>query len=289
VIVFIAFDAANHDYPARWFSGQTQASTELGGAGLGIRFEAGERASWIGGDELRFTPRTDAPEQPSSCEAPDTESRIEWSNELPTLAAELISIEAGLDGCFELELQEVALSNQAPAPVGDPYAWYVCAPLEAMPFVPGDFVSFAATSGSQGTSELTLVLLDAGDLKPATDMNGVRLLDVRLLRGGTDPEFVGPAVDRELEALPAPSCPWLLQDGCATAERYVRLRVVGAQNALQPGVPVSFSDSVGPGARVHTLVLSYIRERAVVDRDCAGGANTLSYDIDVAVIDEPLL
>ncbi|PRQ07094.1 hypothetical protein [Enhygromyxa salina] len=287
VILFI--DHGANKYIPRWYPGQIGTQDELHTEGLGVQFEPGERAQWIGGDDIRFTPRTDAPEQPASCEAPATESRIEWSVEVPELPAELLSVEAGLDGCFELELREVDLVDQELTPAGDPYFWYVCAPPQAMPFVVGDFISAEAKTGAQGTRELTLVLLDAGDLQPARDVNGVWLLDVRLLRGGNDPAFVGPAVGRELEALPAPSCPWQLHAGCATAERHVQLRVVGAQNPVQPGVPVSFSDPAGPGARVHTMIVSYTRERAVVDSGCADGATTLSHDIDVAVIDEPLL
>jgi hypothetical protein len=287
VIVFIELGASG--YAPLWWPGQTSSPDQLGAAGLGIRFEPGERATWINGDDIRFTPRTDTPEQPQSCETPAADNRIEWPDDVPSLPAELLDVEAGLDGCFEFELQPVNLSGNEVAPVGDPYFWYLCAPSEAVPFVAGDFVSFEGQTGSQGTRDLTIVLLDGSDLQPAKDINGVRLFDVRLLRGGNDPEFIGPAIGRDLEALPAVSCPWQLEDGCANAERYVQLRVVGAATPLQPGVPVSFADPVGPGARVHSLILSYIRERAVVDSSCAGGSTVLNYDIDVAVIQEPLI
>jgi hypothetical protein len=291
VIIFISNVGFNvtEPYMPRWFPGENNSTPpDLDFAGLGILFEPGERATWIGGDDIRFTPRTDSPEQPQSCEAPNTESRIEWPENVPELPVELLSIDAGIDGCFELELQEVNLSGQEVVAVDEPYFWFLCAPLEAVPFSPGDYISLGTKTGTQGTRELTLTLLNASNLQVATD-NGVPVLDIRLLRGGNDPELIGPAIGRELETLPAAECPWQLEDTCATAERYVQLRVVGAPTALQPGVPVSFADPAGQGARVHTLILSYIRERAVVDRDCAAGSTTLSHDIDVAVVQEPLL
>jgi hypothetical protein len=108
----------------------------------------------------------------------------------------------------------------------------------------------------------------------------VRLL--RLLHGGTGPQFIGPAVGSELEAVVDASCPWQLEPGCATAERSAQLREVGSTDPIPVGAPVMFTSSL----LVRTMVLTHMRQRAVVDQACSDGALVLVYDIDLALIEE---
>src|SRR5690606_35184390 len=101
--------------------------------------------------------------------------------------------------------------------------------------------------------------------------------------GGNDPEFIGPAINSELVAVPSFGCPWLVDDGCALVERPTTVAVQGANEFLEPGVPMVLTD----GALQLTAMLGYARERALVDRTCAEGSTRLDYDIDFVVIVEP--
>jgi hypothetical protein len=280
-IFFIDFE----DYPVRWWPGFHEDGEALFEEGLAIDL-GGEQglAAWTGIDDVRFTPRTDSPEQPQACEPSPAESRIDWSDELPAFPVRIAALDAGLDGCFEFMLEEYGLSNAgAVVPSGDSYTWYLCAPAAAMPFVLGDFIDFEFNSGDQGTRELTLTLLDPLDLQPALGGSGVPLRRLRLLHGGTGPQFIGAAVERELVAVVDDACPWQLEPGCATAERAVQLHEVGSTEQILVGTPVMFSSSLV----VRTMVLSHMRERAVVDQACSDGALILVYDIDLALVEEP--
>lgn len=275
----LVFVESLSQYPQTWFSGQSFEPETLPEAGLGLAFDD-TGSEWIGGETLRFVPRDDAPEQPDSCAAPAGESRLDWSPIDQGEIAELASVTPGVDGCFELELETMIAVGQ----FDEPYAWYLCAPEAAVPYVPGELLQLTTTLGSSGEHELEVLLLDPETFEPATDDQGRILRRVRYLRGGTDPSYISPAINRELVAIPGVSCPWQVEDGCGTIERPVDLAVEGGQSFLVPGEPVAF----GAGAFVHTAIPTYARERAVVDYACAEGALTLSYDLDFVVIDEPL-
>jgi hypothetical protein len=277
-ILFVDFDA----YPLWWWPGYEEGASQ-NEQGLGIQFDGAGPATWTGIEEVRFTPSTNTPELPQACEPSPAESRIAWSEELPGLPAEIVALDAGLDGCFELSLQEYGVTNEgAVVPSDDPYAWYLCAPAVAMPFVVGDFIGFEFDSGTSGTRELTLTLLDPLELLPALNAEGVLLRRLRLLHGGTGPQFIGAAVGRELVAVVDDSCPWQLEPGCATAERTAELHEVGSTEQILVGTPVVFTSSLVN----RTMVLTHMRERAVVDPSCSDGAVVLVYDIDLALVEE---
>jgi hypothetical protein len=279
-IFFIPFNF----YNVGWLPGFTQNSDDLQELGHGLVIDGGGLATWIGGaDGVRFTPISDTPEQPQACVPSANESRIDWSEEIPELASEIVAIDAGLDGCFELTLQEYLLNGDIVVPSEGPYAWYLCVPAVGMPFVAGQFIEFDLMSAASGARQLVLTLLDPVSLLPATGDNAQPLLRVRLLHGGSHPQFIGPAVGRDFEAVDATSCPWLLEPGCATAERSAGMREVGSADAFPIGMPVMFASSLID----RTLVVTYVRERAVVDRECTDGASVLTYDIDLALIEEP--
>jgi hypothetical protein len=270
------------DYELWLWPGFHEDSDDLLEQGLGLQLDGDGLATWIGIDDVRFTPRTDTPAQPQACEASPNESRIDWSQELPENAIEIVGLDAGLDGCFELMLQQRVLDGGAIVPWQTPYAWYLCVPASAMPFVIGDFIEFEA-GADNGTRELTLTLLDPLDLQPTTDANAVPLRRLRLLHGGNGPQLIGPAVGRQFEAVVAASCPWLLESGCATAERPVELREVGSAESVAVGTPVMFASTFVN----RTMVLTYMRQRAVLDQACTDGARILAHDIDLALVEEP--
>lgn len=96
-------------------------------------------------------------------------------------------------------------------------------------------------------------------------------------------QFIGSAVERELGAVVDASCPWQIEPGCATAERSAALREIGAADPIPVGTPVTFTSSL----LVRTMVLTHMRQRAVVDPTGSDGAGILSYDIDLALVEEP--
>jgi hypothetical protein len=275
-IVFVELSA----YPFRNFPGFTQNSDDLGAGGLGLGFDGPGPAVWTGGDDIRFTPRSDTPEQPPACEPSPADSRIDWVAELPQFPTEIVALDAGPDGCFEFTLQEWAVGQDGIVPWQTPYAWYLCAPAAAVPFVVGEYIGFELMADEIGTRELTLTLVDPVDLLPAMT-NGVPTRRVRLLHGGTSAQFIGPALGLEFETVVATSCPWQLEPGCATAERLAQMREVGSADPFPFGTPVIFDGSI-----TRTMVLTHMRQRAIVDPVCSDGALILSYDIDLALVEE---
>jgi hypothetical protein len=267
----------------QWFPGQVFDTAELGSAGVAVRF-GDSGGEWIGGELIRFTPKTDAPELPDSCVASAAEFRLDWQSWVPVRDVELLAIEQGVDGCFELSLQELGTSGGEIVEVGEPYPFYMCAPALAVPFAAGERLEFLEASGSHGERELAVNLLDYDTLAVATSENGAPLRQIRYMRAGNDPQFIGPTFSRELVALPAYDCPWIIDEGCATAERPVELAIEG-DGVLEPGVPMELSE----GSSTFTTIASYARERAIVDRSCSDGALQLDYDIDFIVIEEPAI
>lgn len=281
-----------HDWPysPEWFPGQSFEWESLGLAGMSIVF-GDEGSRWVGGDDLRFSPRTDAPELPGECAAPQGESRIDWPSDAPDLPVELLEISLGLDGCHELLVQELGSLGGETVPHGDPKPFYLCAPEQAVPFEPGERLRIQQTWGTDGDRELSLTLADPETLAGAVDPEtNVLVRRVRLLHGGNDPQFIGPALARTVVALPEYACPWLIEDGCATVERPTTLAVVGIvgedDSVLTVGAPVVLPDVLNGIER--TAILAHARERAVVDPSCNDGSARLSYDLDLAVVEQAL-
>jgi hypothetical protein len=270
-------------FPTRWFPGQTFSIEDLDYRGTSIVF--GESGSeWFGGDEFRFRPRTVAPELPAECAAPEAENRLDWASEVPSRAVELLEIEHGVDGCHKLLVQELGWITEEIVPQGSPYPFYLCGPELVVSFTPGDRIRLQQTGGHSGVRELSLTLLDPETLTEAVDPFGVRERQIRLLRGVNDPQWISPALGRTVVAVPEYSCPWLIEDGCATVERPTAL-AIHELGELEVGLPVVFTDAAAPIER--TALLSYARERALVDRDCVDGAERLRFDLDVVVVEQP--
>lgn len=270
-----------------WWPGQSPNPANLDAAGLAVRFDADTgRGEWLGDEALRHTPRSDAPEQPETCEGAPEEARFDWPLSVPKHSARVEAIAAGPDGCFELELQELDFSGEA---LGAPSPFYLCAPEAAVPFAAGEILDFQDAGSSTGARELSVTLLDPETLIEARDDSGRSLRRVRYLRGGHDLQLISPALGRELVAVPSYECPWQVEGGeCATVERRLDLAVEGGQSFFTPAKPVSFADAPSASAMVHTAVLGYARELALLDLACAEGSLRLRYDIDLAIVEEPL-
>lgn len=287
VVVF----ADAQQYSWRSFPGQVFNAEEsgLGEAGLGIRFGEGG-GEWIGNTSLRFFPKTEAPELPAACAAPSGESRIDWQESIPDQAVELLDISAGVDGCYELELQDLTALNGEVSSVGASYPFHLCVPEGVAPYAVGERLRFTQfKNGSRNSRELRVDLLDSETLEVAVAPNGAPVRAVRYLHGGDEVEFIGPAFNRDLIAIPAVACPWQVQTSCATVERSAQLAIAGEDEFLEPGVPMSFPANSQTGTSYYTVMVSYVRQRAVVDQSCADGAQSLGYDIDFVVIEEPWL
>lgn len=289
----ILFADSPDSYWPQWFPGQSFDTSELGTSGLGIVFDAEGQSTWEGNTLLRFSPRTDTLEQPESCEPASTELRFDWPLMLPTRDVLVLAVEAGVDGCFELELQDVAMSPSPngepsqPEPVDAPYAFYLCAPAAAVPFAADEFLRFAQYQGAAGEQELSVVLLDEATLTPQVNDAGLLIRQVHYLRGSSDWNSLSASVGRTLVPVDRVGCSWQIEsDGCATVERTVDIGVTGGQSYLEPGKASAFGDEAS--GMVHTAVLGYARQLAVVDLGCADGSLQLSHDVDLAIIDEPL-
>ncbi len=283
VIVF----ASRTAYAPQWFSGQTFADGELGAAGMAVEFgDAG--GEWVGGEMIRFTPKTAAPELPQECEATDAESRLDWPTSVPSRDVELLELSEGVDGCFELLVQQLDSVAGEITSFGAPFPFYLCAPAATVPLTAGERLHFAQSYGAGNVRELSVTLLDYETLDTAVSDSGVPLRTIRYTRGSNDLDSLSLELSHSVSGVPAFGCPWMVEDGCATVERPTDL-AVGGVGFLEPGVAMELDSEDGGAAIAQTVVLSWARERAVVDGQCAPGAQQLRYDLDYAIIEEPAL
>ena len=278
----IFFDS--NDYEPFWHPGQVFDTDELDRAGMAIVFAEGG-SEWIGGEEIRYTPTDATPEQPEVCEASPLEARLDWSKVGNGGTARIESINLGPDGCYEIDLQLVEYLSEQVMDVGVAFPWYLCVPEIAMPFAVGDYVGADEVVGNV-EMQLKLQLLDPATLEVAFDDQGRELLTVHYLRGGHDPVVMDDELARSMVAVPRPTCPWMTEDSCATVERTMDVGVSGGQGFLPMGEATTFADNTSDMNR--TAILAYARERAVLDAACSEGANLPDYDIDLAIIVEPM-
>ncbi len=263
-----------------WFPGQTFETASLHEQGVAVVFEdEGKPAKWVGGEQLRYTPTTTAPEVPQSCEMADASARIDWSTELPTWRAlELQSKSYGVDGCFELELLDLGQD-------GELWTVYLCMPEAALPFVVGDHLRMNESGGEAG---LTIELLNSQTNTPAIDDQGRYLLAVLLARGVASLNSLRAAIPgRAMAEVPSTTCPWLLDDGCATAELPIELQIATLDGTIgaseQPHVFID--DGSDPMSR--ELTVAYLRSRVLLDPICSDGADAAGLDLDFVVVTRP--
>jgi hypothetical protein len=267
------------DYYAQWFAGQTFASEGLDSDGTALVFAEGG-ASWTGGEAFRFAVDATIPEQSDSC-LPISDERVDWDANLPRdRPLELLGLNYGPDGCFELELADLWNEGSVTS--------YVCAPESALPLAIGDRIQLGELVGGDGQRSLTVKRLDPISNEVALAVDGEPQLRVDLLRGadglGNLDALLG---DRPVTAIPRPSCEWTVDDACAVDERPFDLALVGVEGTLSAGAPmVVLVDPIGGGdsIRERELTLVHAQERALLDRTCAEGAKELGFDLDAVVV-----
>lgn len=279
----VVFTAELDTFAPTWWPGQSFDPHWLAGPGLAIEFDSQGRGEWLGYEELLFVPKTEQDEQGAECEPSAEELRIDWQLEVPNRAVSVLAAEAGVDGCFELELQELA-ESQSVEPFGAPYGFYLCAPAAAVPFAAGDVLNFAEYHHGDGGRELTVTSLNGETLQP---LSGEGARTVRFMRGVSSPTRLHGFVAGTPAAFERLGCPWQIEaNECATVDRPVDIGEFGESNVLQPGAATVFpNEALGV---VRTSVLAYARQLAALDLACAEGSTELPFDIDIAVIDEPL-
>jgi len=248
------------------FPGQYFDLAELPVAGAAVVFEGEGLASWAGGERFLFSPPHSIPELPASCE-PGSVDRIELDSGLPIQRPlELIALDYGPDGCFELELLD--LLNQ-------PATWtsYLCAPEHALPFVAGERIRFDPTNS---VGVLTR-LLDFDTLDVARDEQGRSVRETTILRGASSLASIEVVLEHDLQASPRVACAWQPDDHCANSEQVFDVRVAETAELVAAGdEPVMFEEL----DYVRGFTLVHGQKRAVSDADC--GAE-LGLDLDAVI------
>ena len=267
------------DYPATWFAGQTFADEALDWGGSALAFDD-QGATWIGGEAFRFAIDTSVPAQDESC-VPANEARVDWDNFLPRdRPLELVAIDYGPDGCFELDLIDLWNETSSTA--------YVCGPESALPFAPGEQLQFSEGGAGGVQRWLTVQRIDplTGQVLLAAD--GAPELRVDFLRGTSTIGNLQTLVQVPVTAIPRPSCEWEIDDACASVDRPFELAVVGVEGTLAAGDPtVELTDASGEVVRQLELTLMHARERSLLDSSCIDGATSLGFDLDAVVLNRP--
>jgi hypothetical protein len=233
-------------------------------------FDGVNPATWVGGEDFRFTPSTLVPELPAACESSDA-ARLEWDDDLPIdQPLELLAIDYGPDGCFELELLD--LFDQPEVSIS-----YLCIPEAALPFAVGERIRIDAPL-TFGSNQLAIRLLDESTLDVAHDEQGRPVRESTLIRREFDLSAVEVALGHDLQATPRVSCPWLLADDqCADVEQPFDLRVAETGELVAAGdAPLSFEET----DYQRTFALVHGQKRAVLDHACGG---SLGLDLDVVI------
>jgi hypothetical protein len=259
----------------RLFPGSHATISELLPGGMAIVMDS-DGGAWVGGEELRYTPApAAAPEEgvSESCLPAPGESRLDWTDLPASITTEVMSIDAGLDGCHELEL--LLLGG------GQTITWYMCAPESTMRLEVGSvyqLVSFEL--GDIDTVEARLA--DPLTHEVLVDDQGRELLTIRWARTRGQLDQLVSLVAAETYA--QPECPWILADeDCPRVERGLGLGIDGGLQEVEPGVPSIHVDELGVQ---HELVLVRARWLALVDSACDPGA-ALRRGLEYALISEP--
>ncbi len=273
---------SNVEHPLAWFPGQTFEGDGRGPDETALVFDS-QGASWVGGESFRFAVETTSPEQPESCESTSDE-RIDWDASMPLeRPLELLALDYGPDGCFELELADAWTETNSTS--------YLCAPESALPFATGEFIEFSevATGGVQRW--LTVQRLDPMTGVVVLAADGEPELRVDLLRGTSVVENLGWMLgSHSVTAIPRPSCEWSVDEACVTNQRPFDLAIGGVEGTVGAGDPtVVLVDPIGGGdsIRQRELTLVHAQERAVVDPTCVEGTTGLGFDLDAVVVSRP--
>ena len=252
--------------PARtWISGQGIDASAPGWISMSHDTEG--RGIWDSEREL-FWLGDATPEPPTeACRPPTDATRLDWSS-MPNGPRTLARVETTIDGCLALDL----VSDDAGE--GSTTRSYLCVPESVFPFRVGDrFVVSNTVQGASGWVEgLTLHEL------PHDESDELPLRELVISRGNAVP----PMLELDASFRPDLTCSHAVEPTCGTAARVGSI-VVRAGNELAElrsgDAPVSLA------ADDHTSIAVFVAhatERAVLDPECARGADSLGFDIEIA-------
>jgi hypothetical protein len=255
------------DPPMHTVSGEEFDPDDRGGIELSFDEEGNGR--YVGGEGLVFPPVAEPPLAGTCAPQPDG-ARLDWSEPVPTGEWTLAAAALGFDGCWALDLSNGGAAER----------FYVCAPIEALPFGEGDIVRVESrldgdTTGG-GFSGVVLERIGQDEL-------GTREVtaQLQLTRGG----FVPQIGDLQFAPVPEFECGFVTEPSCGTAARASSLTVGGAgwtAATLRPGEPpVHLQHDDGSTADVW---LTHAQDRIALDPECAQGPDTLGSDVEVVAV-----
>jgi hypothetical protein len=224
-----------------------------------------ERGVWDSARELWWPSIEVIEPVPAHCEPPSDATRLDWSD-IASGARTLVSIEPGIDGCLALEMSGLENEHVERA--------YVCVPQSMFPFEPGDrFEVSRDVPGSPGWLE-GLHLRELADHHEA----GAPLRELQISRGSTLPTVF----DLDLSFRADQACAWAVEPVCGTVTRAGSIAMgSGTAFAEARGGDEPTSFTFGDDVRIDVLV-AHATERAVLDPECARGADSLGVDLEIA-------
>lgn len=270
-IVFLPPDI---EHGVEMFPGSHEFIGALGHWGAAIVMDS-DGSEWVGGEAWRYTPKTDSDPLPEQCTPDPNERRIDWSPLPNSYTVQVLSMTAGLDGCFEFELSPWTSNGYGPS-----VTWYLCAPEPSVRLEPLSHYQLVSTT--QPIPAIEARLLDPVTLEPAQNELGHPLFTARWIRGAYDAAAI-PLVNAV--ALPAGECPWSVSEDCPIVERNLDLSLAGGALDVAPGVPAVHLDAT----HRHEFTLGRARSIGLIDTNCTGNGVAMPHLIDYALVSEALI
>lgn len=256
------------DPPMHTVAGEELDPEDRGG--IELAWDEDGAGHYVGGEGLVFAPVAEPP--PADTCAPQLDGdRLDWSAPPPLGEHTVVAVDLGFDGCWGIDLSGSSWEGR----------WYVCAPIDALPFAEGDVVRVEPQldSGAGDPAAATSVVVE----RLGTDeLEGLGVTAaLQLTRGASVPQIRG------LRFAPVPDfeCGFVVETTCGTVGRASSLTVGGAgwtSGTLRPGEPpVHLEHDDGSTADVW---LTHAQDRIALDPECAQGPDTLGGDVEVVAV-----
>jgi hypothetical protein len=252
----------------QWVSGEGIDSSAPGS--ITLDFDEHGRGRWDNERDLVHVRSESREPAEARCMPPSDASRLDWST-APVGSWTLVSVEAGIDGCLELTLE----SGDPLEPGLQTERWYLCVPSTLFVFEPGDELEVERMiEGSNGWVDAVRLRELVVDRDHSDEVVRRELV---VARGTGLPVLFGLDVSLHADL----DCPWVAQPNCGTVTRQGTIAVASPDTAtvwLRAGEePKSVELS---GGRVDVMV-AHASERAVLNPECALGADSLGLDIEI--------
>lgn len=245
--------------------------------GIELAFDEEGGGHYVGGDDFVFAPVAEPP-QDGVCSPQSDGDRLDWSEPVPAGQWEISGLERGFDGCWAFDLASLGALNQTTN------RWYMCAPVDELPFAIGDAVKISPRFDGSSTenSDFSGVVIER--FTPADLEEEVVGTQLQATRGAIVPQIQGMLFAQ----VPDFECGFSAEPVCGTAARSASLTVgSGGWDAatLRPGDPgAHLRHEDGSTADVW---LTHAQDRIALDPECAAGPDTLGVDLEVVVIYTP--